>query len=154
MKSDVNDPNLSLPYHIRGAFRGFETSLSRYLATKNLPLSHFYILRLTWDHDGQTQKHIADKSFMTESVASQVIKAMEKNGLLKRRLDRSDARKKKVFLTPKGQKLRDEIIMRGHNLSNTHSPDITAEDIKTTINVLIKVREAFDIYNTDYMKQK
>lgn len=79
---------------------------------------------------------------------------MEKNGLLKRRIDRSDARKKKVFLTPKGQKLRGEIIIRGQNLSNSHSPDISAEDIKTTINVLIKVREAFDIYNTDYMKQK
>lgn len=153
MSKDINNPDNSLPHHIRGAFRGFETSLARYLATKNFPLSHFYILRLMWNGEGQSQKYIADKSFMTESVASQVIKAMEQKGLLERRKDPSDARKRRVFLTQHGRELRNEILNHGIIISKEHAPDISAEDIKTTMRVLKKVREAFNVYNADYMKE-
>ena len=153
MKRTVNNPNQSLPYHIRGAFRGFETALARYLATKEFPLSQFYILRLQWDAQGESQKTLAQKSFMTESVASQVIKAMEKEGLLERKSDPTDARKKLVFITPKGQTLRAEMMTHGMTLSKSHySPDISPEDIRTTIDVLIKVRESFDTYNAAYLK--
>lgn len=152
MRSQRNNPNNSLPYHIRGAFRGFETALARYLATKNVPLSHFYILRLQWDEVGRTQKQLAQKSFMTESVASQVIKAMEKDGLLLRKPDPRDARKKRVYLTVKGQMLREEIVTHGIDISNDHSPDVTVEQVRTTIEVLIKMRESFDIYNAAYLK--
>jgi len=151
MSSDVNNPNNSLPYHIRGAFRGFETALSRYLATKNVPLSHFHILRLQWNDEGRSQRYIAEKSFMTESVASQVIKAMEKEGLLERKSDPADSRKKRVFLTVKGQTTREEIVTQGMGISKRHAPDESPEDIKTAIKVLIKIREAFDVYNAQYM---
>ena len=153
MKSDVNNPNLSLPYHIRGAFRGFETALGRTLATKNLPLSHFHILRLQWYEEGYTQKDIADKAFMTESVTSQVIKNMVKGGLLDRKADRSDARKKRVYLTQKGLDLRESILVPGIETSQIHAPDISREDINTTMEVLIKIRLAFDAYNAQYTKE-
>jgi len=153
MSSDVNNPNNSLPYHIRGAFRGFETALSRYLTTKNVPLSHFYILRLQWNDEGRSQRDIAEKSFMTESVASQVIKAMEEEGLLDRKSDPADSRKKRVFLTAKGQTTREEIVTQGMGISKRHAPDVSPEDIKTAIKVLIKIREAFDVYNAQYMKE-
>lgn len=152
MRSNINNPDYSLPHHVRGAFRGYETALSRYLAPQNLPLSQFHILRLQWDETGQTQKNIAEKSFMTESVASQVIKAMEKDGLLRRQTDRADARKKLVFITEKGIKIRERIVVTGITLLREHAPDISVDDVKTTINVLIKVREAFDAYNAEYMK--
>ena len=89
---------------------------------------------------------------MTESVASQVIKAMEKDGLLLRKPDPRDARKKRVYLTVKGQMLREEIVTHGIDVSNDYSPDITVEQVRTTIEVLIKMRESFDIYNAAYLK--
>lgn len=87
---------------------------------------------------------------MTESVTSQVIKDMEKNGLVKRRIDPADSRKKRVFLTPKGNEMRERVVVAGIGISKTHEPDISREDMKTTINVLVKVREAFEAYNESY----
>jgi len=150
MSSEVNNPNQSLPYHIRGAFRGFETALSRYLATNSFPLSQFHILRLQWKDTGHSQKDIAKESFMTESVASQVIKVMEKDGLLERKSDQADSRKKRVFLTSKGKSLREELVTEGMKIAKTHSPDVSSQDLQTAIDVLIKVRQAFDRYNEAY----
>jgi len=153
-KNDANSPDQSLPYHIRGAFRGFETALSRYLATFNFPLSHFYVLRLQWCENGRTQKNIAEQAFMTESVLSQVIKAMEQSGVLIRKADPKDARIKRVFLTDKGRSLREKIVLKGIGLSRAHAPELSLEEVKTTIDVLIKVTQAFDVYNTKHQKQK
>lgn len=143
----INNPENSLPYHIRGAFRGFETALARYLATMDLPVSQFYILRLLWEEDGNSQSDIAAQASMSESVASQVIQKMEKAGLVTRRKGSGDDRKRYVYMTPEGITLREKIMTEGIKMSNEHSPDISREDLLTTISVLIKVKEAFDAFN-------
>ena len=150
--SRINNPDNSLPYHIRGAFRGFETLLTRHLKKYNLPISHFYILRLQWEDEGSSQNYIAKKAFMTESVASQVIQTMVKEKILKRKQDPKDARRRLVFLTAKGQKLRERVVTEGMNISKANAPDIAFKDVITTIEVLKKVRESFDIYNEQYSK--
>ena len=147
MKSIRNNPEHALTYHLRGLFRGYETMLARYLSDFDLPLSHFYILRIQWCDEGYSQKQISKKVFMTESVTSQVIKAMEKNGLIKRKFDPADSRKRRVFLTSKGNELREKIVVAGMELAKSNQPNISREDLITTIDVLVKVRAAFDSYN-------
>ena len=146
---NINNPQESLPFHIRGAFRGFETALSRYLAIIDLPLSQFYILRLQWDELGHQQSEIAEKSCMSESVASQVIQKMEKAGLVERKSDPEDSRKLRVILTAYGRKLREKLMREGLQISKKHTPDISREDMLTTIAVLVKVKKAFDDYNEE-----
>lgn len=154
MQSTVNNPEHSLPYHLRGAFRGFETALSRYLKNVELPLSQFYILRLQWDAKGHTQSSIAKKAFMTESVASQVIKQMESANLVKRAPDPKDKRIRLVFLTQAGVDLREKVVRYGIETSSKHSPDISRSDIITTMSVLKKIHEAFEAYNSEYMRDQ
>ena len=143
----INDPDNSLPYNLRGAFRGYETALGRYLKRFDLPLSQFYILRLQWTPEGNIQSHIAKRAFMSESVASQVIKKMEAQGLVRRRPDPQDSRIQRVSLTHTGEKLRDQIAKEGLQISSDNAPEISREDMKTAIQVLKTIREGFDIYN-------
>ena len=145
--SQPNNPEKSLPYHLRGAFRGFETALGRYLKRYDLPLSQFYILRLQWSDVGNTQKDIAKRAFMSESVASQVVKKMEDRGLLRRKRDPKDSRVLRVSLTSAGEKIRTQIVTEGLQISARNAPIISREDMKTAIEVLQKVREGFDLYN-------
>jgi len=145
--SHVNNPENSLPYFLRGAFRGFETALGRYLTEYNLPLSQFYILRLQWSKDGNSQIDIAARAFMTESVASQVLKKMENNDLVRRKPDPNDRRSRLVHLTHTGRKMREQILSDGIQISNENTPQISREDMKTAIEVLIKVRQSFENYN-------
>ena len=100
--SRINNPENSLPYHLRGAFRGYETALGRHLKRYDIPTSQFYILRLQWDPEGNNQKDIARRAFMSESVASQVIKKMEERGLLRRKPNPKDSRAYLVSLTAIG----------------------------------------------------
>ena len=154
VKSTINNPEHSLPYHLRGAFRGFETILARYLETNKLPLSYFHILRLQWHEIGSTQSEIAEKSFMTESVAAQVIKKMVADKLLIRARDTNDGRTWRVTLTEKGLKLREKIVAEGIQISRQHQPNISKEDALTTIKVLKEIRNAFDRYNAEYVKNQ
>ena len=78
-----------------------------------------------------------------------VIQKMEYSGLLERKPAPEDARKRRVVLTAKGQTLREHMMLKGIELSKEHGPEISREDMLTTISVLIKVKEAFDIYNAD-----
>ena len=143
----INNPDQSLPYHLRGAFRGFETALGRHLKRYDLPLSQFYILRLQWSPGGNSQTDIAERAFMSESVASQVIKKMEAKGLVRKKSDAKDNRKYLVSLTHTGETLRNKIAKDGIQISTKHAPKISKADLKTAIEVLKKVREGFGLYN-------
>ena len=145
--SRINNPNNSLSYHLRGAFRGYETALGRHLKRYDIPTSQFYILRLQWGPEGNSQKDIAERAFMSESVASQVIKKMEERGLLRRKPNPKDSRAHLVSLTASGTKFREAIVKEGIQISTEHSPDISREDMKIAIQVLNKVRKGFDRYN-------
>ncbi len=145
--SRINNPEKSLPYYLRGAFRGFETALGRYLKTFNLPVSQFYILRLQWDEAGNSQIDIAERAFMTESVTSQVLKKMEARDLVRRKDDPSDRRGRIVQLTRTGRRMRERIVSDGIQISNENAPEISREEMMTTIQVLIRVRQSFEAYN-------
>ena len=73
---------------------------------------------------------------------------MEKAGLLQRKDDKKDGRKRQVYITPKGQSLRDAILSEGIQISKENSPNISREDLLTTISVLIEVKRAFDVFNS------
>ena len=145
----VNNPNNSLTYHLRGAFRGYEIALRRYLKRYTLPFSEFHILRLQWDEAGNSQTGIAERAFMSESVASQVIKKMEGKTLLRRKPDPEDNRAHLVLLTAYGKTLREKIVTEGIQISDRNAPDISRADMITAIEVLKKVREGFDLYNAN-----
>lgn len=145
--SRINNPENSLPYFLRGAFREFETALGRYLAEFGLPLSYFYILRLQWNENGNSQVDIANRAFMTQSVASQVLKKMENSNLVRRKTDPKDGRSRIVQLTATGEALRERIASDGIKISNENAPDISRQDMKTAIEVLIKVRLGFEEFN-------
>lgn len=150
--NQTTNPVNSLPYHLRGAFRGYETALGRYLKSYGLPISHFYILQLEWDSEGNAQKDIAQRAFMTESVASQVIKKMEDRGLVRRKPNPEDSRAHLVSLTASGGNFREAIVKKGIQISTDHALDISREDMKTAIQVLNKVREGFELYNKPQLK--
>ena len=84
---------------------------------------------------------------MTESVASQVLKKMEARDLVRRKPDPDDGRSRLVHLTSSGKDLRERLMREGIQISAKNAPRISREEMKTTIEVLMKVREGFEAYN-------
>ncbi len=100
----------SVAYQSRGTFRAFETLMQRRMRDEGLQIAHFDVLRVLWEGDGVTQSFLSEKAFITESTMAQVINQMEKLGLIERRLDPSDKRKRIIYLQPKAIDIRDEIL--------------------------------------------
>lgn len=131
---------LDLAYQLRATFRDYETQLSRYLASENVAVSTYYILRSDWSDAGKTQKIVAAQSNMTPSVASQLIKSLCKTGLLERRENSEDAREKLVFITKKGAKLRERLNEKSRELMDAICSDISQTDMKLTLKTLSAIQ--------------
>jgi len=130
-------------YQLRGAFRAYEIALGRFLQDYDLPLSHFYVLRIFWEASGHTQRHIADQAFMSESVLSQVLKKMIERNLVKR-LPQAPKKTqlRKIVLTETGISLR-QTLLDGHELLLESFLDQENEsDVDSTIKTLSTVGES------------
>jgi len=129
-------------YQLRGAFRAYEIALGRFLQAFDLPLSHFYVLRIFWEKSGHTQKYISDQAFMSESVLSQVLKKMIDRELVTRLTqDLNFTQARKIILTPKGEKLRHELL-EGHELLLQSFLELENEaEVKQVIEILSSVGE-------------
>lgn len=131
----------NIGYEIRGTFRAFENALITYLAESKVPVAHFHILRLPWTPDGISQTEISTLAFMSPSVTSQLIQKMSREGLLVRDFANSTSRRKQVFLTETGWKLREKVLEGALKIPVTAAETISDEDITIMLNVLSKLRE-------------
>lgn len=136
-----SDPRKMIAYEARGTFRFFENELISCLNDINLPVAYFHILRLPWSNEGTSQKDISEMAFITPSVTSQLVKKMENDGLLRRGSDPSDGRIKKVFLTKKGEKLKQSILSKVLDIPVRATKNITDEDLETAIRVMQTMRQ-------------
>lgn len=63
------------------------------------------ILRMLLNEDGRTQDSLLPLTRYEKSTLSRVLEGLEKKGLIERRRGGVDARRKEVFLTPKGSRI-------------------------------------------------
>lgn len=110
MRKDAPKLRQSVAYQSRGAFRAFETLMQRRMRDEGLQIAHFDVLRVLWEGDGVTQGYLSEKAFITESTMAQVINQMEGLGLIERRLDPNDKRKRIIHLLPKGAEIKTDIL--------------------------------------------
>lgn len=88
--------------------------MARYLQQKIVPYGvtsgMWYFLRALWREDGLTQRELSLIVGTMEPTTLTAIKSMEKKGLVRRVTNKEDRRKKHIFLTEEGHRLRDELI--------------------------------------------
>lgn len=67
--------------------------------------SHYWILKLLWEGDGLTQKHLVNELGVRPASLTQMIDNMVSKGWIKRSPDPNDARINRIYLTEAGEKL-------------------------------------------------
>ena len=63
-----------------------------------------------YKHDGMTHSDLAERLEVTPATVSNMVKRMERDGLVIRRRDDEDERISRVFLTEAGKALREKIV--------------------------------------------
>lgn len=71
---------------------------------------YWFFLRALWLEDGCSQRELAVRLGLVEPTVLEMVRAMEKDGLVERRRDKQDGRKRLVFLTDHAKELQPELM--------------------------------------------
>lgn len=104
------DPNNSLGYLSRIAFRSFSRALEALTAPHGVTSGQWRFLRVLWIEDGLTQRELSRRVGMREPTTVTALKSLERSGFVRREQSTEDRRKVHVFLTPLAQDL--ETVLR------------------------------------------
>lgn len=100
----------SVGYQIRLTNRLVAKHLQQTIASYEVTLGMWYFLRALWHRDGITQRELSTVVGTQEPTTLSALKSMEMKGLVRRVKNREDRRKVNIYLTPKGQALREELL--------------------------------------------
>ena len=68
----------------------------------------YFLNKLLLDHDGISQEELSDEMNVDSAHTTRAIKKMEESGLIFRKTDDQDARKKNVYVTKKAMSIKDD----------------------------------------------
>jgi len=93
-------------------------------------------LNRLWQKDGQAQTEIAHSTIKDKTTVARLIDRMEKKQLVVRKSSPEDGRVKEIYLTQKGQSLKEKLIPIAVNVLLQGTTDIEESDLKITLKVL------------------
>src|SRR5258707_11048151 len=122
-------PRLSSGYLVRDAHRAFQRLLERRIAAYGVTRGQWYFLRVLWITDGLSQRELSARVGMMEPTTVIALRSMEKNGLIRRVRSIDDKRVSHVRLTPKAQRLRNELLALARGITQQAEEGIARDDL-------------------------
>jgi DNA-binding MarR family transcriptional regulator len=129
-------PDDSLGFQVRRCHRAFDRVLNAYLGREGLTSGFWYFLRALWQENGATQKRLSQLNNVTEPTTVTTLNAMTHIGLVRRERNLGDRRKLNVFLTPRGEALKAELMPYAFRINAIASEGIAAAELETCLSVL------------------
>jgi MarR family transcriptional regulator, organic hydroperoxide resistance regulator len=114
---------------VRDANRAFQRLLERRIAPYGVARGQWYFLRVLWGEDGLSQRELSARVGTMEPTTVIALRSMEKSGLIRRVRSRDDKRRSQVWLTPKAQRLRDELLALAHSINDAAENGISRADL-------------------------
>ena len=116
------------------------------------------IILVNNDDNGLTQKEIADKLGLEGPTLIPIIDKLEKDGFVVRKVDPTDRRNNRIFLTEKLCGVQDLMIDCGLRIKKISLNNISEENISITKNTLEKmwnnIQNEFNLNLAEQYKQK
>jgi DNA-binding MarR family transcriptional regulator len=134
-------PEDSLGFQVRRCHRAFDRLLNAHLSRQGVTSGFWYFLRALWQENGATQKRLAALNNVTEPTTVTTLTAMARIGLVVRQRNAADRRKLNVFLTPRAEQLKAELMPYAHRINAIAGQDIPPEDLATCLRVLKRMSE-------------
>jgi len=136
-------PEDTIDFHIRWAWYNISRMYNAKASDFGGSMAMGYAL-LSIDEEGTPSTKLAPKMGMEPRSLTRMIKALEENGYIRKKLDDQDKRLVKLYLTKKGKEKRDvakDVVLRFNEKMYQAIPE---KDLKTTFEVLSKVNEIID----------
>ena len=139
-KAGAAKPSFPLDTSVGYQIRMTHRLLQRYLQIKIEPygitLGMWYFLRALWEEDGLTQSELSRRIGTMEPTTLTAILSMSHGGLVRRVRDKADRRKLHVCLTPKGRKLKTELLPLAREVVATATHDLSSAESRRLLRLL------------------
>jgi MarR family transcriptional regulator, organic hydroperoxide resistance regulator len=126
----------SVGYQIRMTHRLLQRYLQLQIEPYGITLGMWYFLRALWDEDGITQRELSKRIGTMEPTTLSAIQAMLRARLVRRVRDKADRRKLYIFLTPKGRKLKEQLLPLAREVVASSLLDLSQADNQEILRLL------------------
>lgn len=133
---------------VRDANRAFQRLLERRIAPYGVARGQWYFLRVLWAEDGLSQRELSARVGTMEPTTVIALRSMEKSGLVRRVRSRDDKRRAQVWLMPKAQRLRDDLLKVARRITDAAEDGITREELALFRGVLRRMTVNLDRIET------
>jgi DNA-binding MarR family transcriptional regulator len=141
---DEFPPAESSGYLVRDAHRAFQRLLEKRIAAYGVTRGQWYFLRVLWSEDGLSQRELSARVGMMEPTTVIALRGMEKSGLIRRVRSTDDKRISHVRLTPKAQRLRNELLALARGITQEAEESITRDDLAVFRRVIAQMTANLD----------
>jgi len=138
------DPNESPGYLIRDTNLALGKALRRRLASYGMTQGQYYFMRALWIEEGMSQRELSRRVGTTEPTTASVLRLLEKNGLVRRVRNRRDRRTINIYPTPRGRKLKDELLGMAIRINEIATGDFSSDDLNTLKRLVKTMKQNLD----------
>ncbi len=131
---------------LREIMRTHQAALNVFSRQVGMPAARLALMRLLAIHHPEAVgiMEIARQLGINAAAVTRQVKAMESERLAERSADARDGRRSYVNLTVDGLRIFEQLHERAHAFEQALSTAISAEDMATSVQVLIHVRAALE----------
>ncbi|HUH06610.1 MAG TPA: MarR family transcriptional regulator [Egibacteraceae bacterium] len=123
-------PAESLGFVVNRLARLFAAALQRRIAPLGVAPAQFGVLLLLYERDGQTQAELARVFEVEQPTMANTLNRMQRDGLIKRAPDPSDARRALVRLTTKARRLQQPLITEARAVNAAAVEGLSAGELE------------------------
>ncbi len=129
---------------VRDANRAFQRLLEKRIAPYGVARGQWYFLRVLWNEDGLSQRELSARVGTMEPTTVIALRTMEKSGLIRRVRSTDDRRRSHVWLTPKAQRLRTELLTLARSITDAAEAGVTPDELAMFRTVIARMTANLD----------
>jgi DNA-binding MarR family transcriptional regulator len=133
---------------VRDANRAFQRLLEKRIAPYGVARGQWYFLRVLWNEDGLSQRELSARVGTMEPTTVIALRTMEKSGLIRRVRSTDDRRRSHVWLTPKAQRLRTELLTLARGITDAAETGIGRGELALFRRVIARMTANLDRIKT------
>ena len=134
-------PEDRLAHLVKDTSRALVRALQVRLAGQGVSFGHWTFLRILWEHDGLTQRHLSAAAGVMEPTTFTALKSMEGKGYVERRQAPGNRKNVYVHLTPKGRALKRKLVPLAEEVNRIAVEGLDAAEVTRTRRALLAVIE-------------
>lgn len=96
---------------LRAAYVSFRRAIQAHCSAWGVTSDQLVLLTVLSEEDGITQKELGARSYTDSSSLTEMVRLLEKTGLIRRRACGQDGRARRVYLTAKGRQTQARVFL-------------------------------------------